>query len=282
MIKKFLISLCLPCFLWMSNTARASMDIYTGTLTRYYAANWKTTTQQWCEANGVEYQRTSSEEEEDNSEPMSPEEVQKTIEDWRNGMLSALAKHFNTSLPAWKEDNVRPYYTEKMDWTAYEALRLYIACKTYGEPLPPKFKPDNLFSDFDIAERVNNSDDLNWSLFMGVSYWLPLDYPFVIGAVLPTNSEIMLSSTGALQQELEHVNTLGWNADEKTILEWNKTEGYTSGDIETGELADKSKTYSLTEGGAYDTESLAKYAFSVFYKAVKFSKENNVPILMDF
>ena len=169
-----------------------------------------------------------------------------------------------------------------MDWTAYEALRLYIACKTYGEPQPPKFKPDNLFSDFDIAERVNNSDDLNWSLFMGVSYWLPLDYPFVIGAVLPTNSEIMLSSTGALQQELEHVNTLGWNADEKTILEWNKTEGYTSGDIETGELADKFKTYSLTEGGAYDTESLAKYAFSVFYKAVKFSKENNVPILMDF
>lgn len=46
MIKKFLISLCLPCFLWMSNTARASMDIYTGTLARYYVANWKMITRQ--------------------------------------------------------------------------------------------------------------------------------------------------------------------------------------------------------------------------------------------
>ena len=117
---------------------------------------------------------------------------------------------------------------------------------------------------------------------MGASHWIPLDYPFVIGARTPMGREIVLSSTGALLRELEYINTLGWNADEKTIFEWNETEGYISGDTKTEQLSDKFKAFSQTEGGTYDTESLAKYAFSVFYKAVKFSKENNVPILMDF
>ena len=31
----------------------------------------------------------------------------------------------------------------------------------------------------------------------------------------------------------------------------------------------------------YDTESLAKCAYSILYKAVKFAKENNVPIVWD-
>ena len=256
------------------------MDIYAGTLIRFYSDNWKTAMQQWCESNGMNYQRITPEE--DNGETMSQEEVEETVVEWCDGMISALSNHFDTALPTWKEDNIRPYYTEKMDWAAYEALRLFIACKTYGEPLPPIFKADNQFDDFDIAERVNNSNDLNLSLFMGASHWIPLDYPFVIGARTPMGREIVLSSTGALLRELEYINTLGWNADEKTIFEWNETEGYISGDTKTEQLSDKFKAFSQTEGGTYDTESLAKYAFSVFYKAVKFSKENNVPILTDF
>ena len=29
------------------------LDLYAGTLTRYYGKNWKTATQQWAEANGM-------------------------------------------------------------------------------------------------------------------------------------------------------------------------------------------------------------------------------------
>lgn len=32
----------------------------------------------------------------------------------------------------------------------------------------------------------------------------------------------------------------------------------------------------------YDTESLAKYAFSIFYQAVQFAEKNNVPVILDF
>ena len=33
------------------------MDLYAGTLTRYYAHNWKTVGQQWAEENGYGFHR---------------------------------------------------------------------------------------------------------------------------------------------------------------------------------------------------------------------------------
>lgn len=34
------------------------LDIYAGTLTRYYAHNWKTIVQQWAEENGYAFQKS--------------------------------------------------------------------------------------------------------------------------------------------------------------------------------------------------------------------------------
>ena len=33
------------------------LDIYAGTLTRYYSHNWKTVVQQWAEENGYTFQK---------------------------------------------------------------------------------------------------------------------------------------------------------------------------------------------------------------------------------
>ena len=34
------------------------LDIYAGTLTRYYAHNWKSTVQQWAEENGYAFKKS--------------------------------------------------------------------------------------------------------------------------------------------------------------------------------------------------------------------------------
>lgn len=52
------------------------LDIYAGTLTRYYSHNWKTVVQQWAEENGYSFNRiTPDGEPADNEEEMSPAEV---------------------------------------------------------------------------------------------------------------------------------------------------------------------------------------------------------------
>ena len=57
---------------------------------------------------------------------------------------------------------------------------------------------------------------------------------------------------------------LGWKADEAEVLKWFETEG---------KMAPDAKRYS--------TDSLAKYAYSVFWQLAKFSLQNNVPVILD-
>ena len=52
------------------------LDIYAGTLTRYYSHNWKTVVQQWAEENGFGFQKiTPDGEAADNEEEMPPAEI---------------------------------------------------------------------------------------------------------------------------------------------------------------------------------------------------------------
>ena len=69
------------------------LDIYAGTLTRYYSHNWKTIVQQWAEENGYTFNRiTPDGEPADNEEELSPAEVQETVENWRDQILAAISQ----------------------------------------------------------------------------------------------------------------------------------------------------------------------------------------------
>ena len=108
------------------------LDIYAGTLTRYYSHNWKTVVQQWAEENGYSFNRiTPDGEPADNEEEMSPAEVQAAVENWRDQILSAISQPGQPPYAPWLEDNEKPYYTDKPDWDAFGAMLLVAACRTY-------------------------------------------------------------------------------------------------------------------------------------------------------
>lgn len=88
------------------------LDIYAGTLTRYYAQNWKSAVQQWAEANGYTFNRITPEGENIEEERPEPAEVEEAMKQWRDWLLDALAADGQSYLP-WPEDNERPYYTDK-------------------------------------------------------------------------------------------------------------------------------------------------------------------------
>lgn len=257
------------------------LDIYAGTLTRYYAHNWKTVTQQWAEVNGFSFSRiTPQGERAEQEEKQDPQEIKKAMENWQSQILAAVSPKEGPSYEPWTEDNETAYYTDKPDWDAFGALLLYTAARTYGEPLQETVEKNWDFENHPLIQRMGEDDERGvWSLFIGASWWLPIADGLAFNAPCPTDEEITFSTTGALKMELEQINSIGFQADEKTILSWSRTEGYPAdGEIQNGKLTKEG----IKEHTLYNTESLAKFAFSILWRAVKFSIEKQVPILLDF
>ena len=203
------------------------LDIYAGTLTRYYSHNWKTVVQQWAEENGYTFNRITPDGElADNEEELSPAEVQAAVENWRDQILDAISQPDKPLHTPWPEDNEKPYYTDKPDWDAFGAMLLVAACHTYNEPVPLTVEKNWDFMEHPIIARLTADQERVWSLFQGATWWIPLADSFLFRAPLPTDDTATIGTVGGLRKELEKLNLLAWQADEETILSWIETEGY--------------------------------------------------------
>lgn len=257
------------------------LDIYAGTLTRYYAHNWKTVVQQWAEENGYAFQKITPEGQDvTEEETLSPVQIQEIVENWRDQILTAISQSMQKTYIPWTENNEKPYYTDKPDWDAFGAMLLVAACHTYKESIPPTVNKGWDYMENPVVCRLMHDGERVWSLFRGAVWWLPLPDAFLFQAPLPTDNTAMIGTTGGLRKELERLNQLAWQADEDTILKWSETEGYP-----TDGIVDSQGNYSkmdIPENTQYDTESLAKFSFSMFWQAMRFGEENQVPVLLDF
>ena len=257
------------------------LDLYAGTLTRYYLHNWKTSAQQWAEANGYCLKRIKPNGDPlDEEEPFSPAEMQRIVENWRDYILSAVGQPDQPPYSPWPEDNEKPYFTDKPDWDAFGAMLLVAACHIGGDPVPPTVQKGWEFMKHPAVDRLVNDTEHVWSFFRGVIWWLPIPDSFLFQAPLPNNSTARIGTLGGLRKELEQINQLAWQADEDTILGWIQTEGYpTDGVVGTDGKINMADFHEHTE---YNTESLAKFAFSIFWQAMRFAEEQQVPVLMDY
>ena len=159
-------------------------------------------------------------------------------------------------------------------------MLLVAACHTYDEPVPPTVEKDWNFGEHPLVARLASDEERVWSLFRGQPGGSLCGSPFYSKAPLPTDDPALIATLGGLRKELEKLNQLAWQADEDTILDWSDTEGYPV-DGTVGPDGQYSKA-DIPEHTQYDTQSLAKFAFSMFWRAMRFAEEQQVPILLDY
>lgn len=251
------------------------LDIYAGTLTRYYTRNWKTSVQKWGEEHGMQVNIVRPEEQ--NVELAPAEEILEGVTGWRDQIIAALADAL-TEKPFWNEDNdITPYYTDKPDWDAVEALMLYVCCRAVGEAVPQTVSKNFDVYKQPVYKRFMEKKQNVISLFDSDGWYLPIRDSFMFKALLPTGDERVISTVGMLKNELEEINSLEWKADEETILSWNTEEGYP-----TDALYGSGRVEFIEKHTEYDTISLAKFAFSILWQAVKHSESYGTLIIYDF
>ncbi len=189
--------------------------------------------------------------------------------------MSAISQPGQPPYTPWPEDNEKPYYTDKPDSDAFGAMLLVAACHTYDEPVPSTVEKGWNFGEHPLVVRLASDEERVWSLFRGVTWWLPLADAFFFQAPLPTDNQAMIATLGGLRKELEKLNQLAWQADEDAILDWADTEGYPI-DGTIGPDGQYSKA-DIPEHTRYDTHSGPKFAFSMFWRAMRFAEEQQVP-----
>ena len=88
------------------------LDIYAGTLTRYYSHNWKTVVQQWAEENGYSFNRITPDGEPADDEELSPTDVQAAVENWRDQILAAISQPDQPHISSFKVAIDFPVFSE--------------------------------------------------------------------------------------------------------------------------------------------------------------------------
>lgn len=259
------------------------LDIYAGSLTRYYSHNWKNKVQQIAEANGRKCVLAAAGGQE--IKPIEDEAEIKEIRDiicqWTEGLAEALHQlGAPVSNPLWDETTESDYFTDKPDWDAFGALVMLQACLLQNCQLPEYVESGWIaFSEPVVKKCMEQRTGI--SLLSNVTHWLPIDDDVSFTVNLPTGDEAPVASLQLLKHELEDLNQQIWKADEQTILSWRDDKYY----IPVKQKEPKPLFGLLLRkkrGVKFRTEDLAQCAFSILYQAVNFAIEHKVPLLLDY
>jgi hypothetical protein len=177
------------------------LDLYAGTLTRYYCGQWKTSLQQ-------SDQRTLVLRPPGSLIDTDPSRTRQRILDWRSDISKDLAKA--NALPApldWREDLEQPYFTDKPDWPCFGALALLAAYTDAGEQVPAQLPGD--WEDDPTLRRMeaatNAGHEVRYPHLYFVEWWLPVADLAIFITQSPIDKQIRVAS---LQQLVHHLADL--------------------------------------------------------------------------
>jgi hypothetical protein len=198
-----------------------ALDIYVGSLTRYYAGEWETVGQRQArETGGVAPARVDA----PGDAIRDPEEIRPIVTEWRQGIAAALKESVVDPFD-WDESGNEPYSTDQLGRDVFTSLRLWAA---YAEH-PDLPRPTALVADLATDPaflRSNNPEGTSayHQLIREIELWLPWDFSFTFRAETPAGgSKVGLGSVPALRKQLAELNSKTWRASsEATLASWRR------------------------------------------------------------
>lgn len=202
------------------------LDVYVGSLTRYYAHDWETIIQQAGRTQGfkVEIIRTEPEPPDTITDP---QELQTGIRSWRDSLSGQLrdATIIESDLD-WDERADASYFTDKPDWDCFGALVLLAAYEE--EPKPPFGSrwPKKIAKDWErdgrLAARLNSESPPRYAHLYGCEVWLPVQLGVPFGGVMPSGQEVRIGSSVELLAQMRDLNTRTYGGAKDDLIRWRR------------------------------------------------------------
>lgn len=258
------------------------LDLYVGSLTRYYTGKWETPIERWGRERGVPVsvvrQTTAA------VAVADPRRVREAVIDWRtmvDGRVRART-HVPAPIPGldgwhpiylrenevgrfhqldWDESDESPYFADKPDWYGYVALLLLAAYAEHPEFERPRQLPETW--SHDPAWRACARDGFERSRYGQIlqpELWLPVDFDFTFEADDPARQSIVIGSTVSLLAQLHDL-------DKRAL-------GGTAADYPVGQAFEADPGEGL--------ENLARYALAIFRHLAETSLRYRLPMKLDY
>jgi hypothetical protein len=227
------------------------LDIYVGTLSRYYEGSWETIIQQAGREAGIPVAQlrpagplglftqlrallrssagggerapehgSVSEAEREAAEARRRAAARARIEAWRADLNERFAGQLPQPLD-WDESDEAPYFTDKPAWDGYGSLLLLAASDEHPE-LP---RPTGIVDDWaehpawQEAER-GGLDTSRYAHLLAPELWLPCEFPSPLDGEDPRGQDMWIGSSVVLLRLLRDLNARTFQADADTLSQW--------------------------------------------------------------
>jgi hypothetical protein len=159
------------------------LDIYVGSLTRYYSQDWKTIVEQSAPP-GVRVVTKRQNAPTSADTITDPEQIRRIILEWRASLAIAAAGVVSGAWN-WDESASAPYFTDKPGWYGYNGLQMLAACKVVRLKLPKEL-PEDVSTDNAWREARGSKQ---FRQIFEPPIWLPLEFEPAFEASLPTGRQ---------------------------------------------------------------------------------------------
>lgn len=234
-----------------------ALDVYVGSLTRYYAGDWESIADKKGKRRRSKPRAGATRASSDPGK--EPERIRKAVLGWRDGIKRALRQHLDEPLD-WAETTEAPWFAGRPGWDGFGSLVLWAA---YAEQ-PGLRRPATLPEEWDDDPALvrSNADGFRSRyshLVRNVELWLPCGFDFTFEGEDVDGRRIIVGSSTTLGRQLGELNAATWKMDE-------------------GELTALANERSSDNG----LESCARHGLAVMTGLVHSAVEHRLPMKLDY
>ena len=235
-----------------------ALDVYVGSLARYYAGEWENIAEKTARERGVQYQigrpGTSADRLKD------PQGIPPAVVAWRSALSDSLGSKIALPLD-WDEALELPYFTGRPGWDGFGSLVLWAAYAEHPALRQPTTLPEECDNDPALMRSNVAGFRSRYShLVRNVELWLPSPFEFTFEGEDIDGRRVVVGSTTTLRRQLEDLNAATWKADASAVGGWG-------GEPLTAEAP---------------LELCARYAFAVLLDLARRAVEHKLPMKLDY
>lgn len=234
-----------------------ALDVYVGSLTRYYAGEWEN------HAGRVARRRGAPRPVVRPSGPLALEDresLHPAVMAWRKALAQSMGDRVTASLD-WDETPAAPYFTGRPGWDGFGSLVLWAAYAEHPTLRCPATLPEEWDNDLALMRSNAGGFRSRYAHLVGnVELWLPLDVELTFEGEDVGGRRVVMGSAATLRRQLAELNGVTWKAGGAAVAVW------------------------ASEPPAEETslELRARYAFSVLFGLAGQAVGHRLPMKLDY